>query len=129
MSTITGRIDSTMEKKIVSISSKRQITIPQKFFTMLGFTDEAECIVRGNELVIRPARQYTGGEFAEQILADLIAKGLSGEELLTQFKAKQAQIRPAVEAMIAEAEEAAHDNGAYATYDDIFGDDAEEQDG
>ena len=56
--------NSILEKKIVSISSKRQITIPQKFFTMLGFTNEAECMVRGNELVIRPARQYAGGEFA-----------------------------------------------------------------
>lgn len=42
-----------MEMKKVSISAKRQITIPQKFFTMLGFDTEAECMVRGNELVIR----------------------------------------------------------------------------
>ena len=119
---------SVMEKKIVSISSKRQITIPQKFFAMLGFSDEAECIVRGNELVIRPARQNAGGEFAEQILAELIAQGLSGEELLKQFKAKQAKVRPAVEAMIAEAEEAAHGSGEYSTYDDIFGDEEEKDD-
>ena len=116
---------STMDKKIVSISSKRQITKPQKFFAMLGFSDEAECIVRGNELVIRPARQNAGGEFAEQILADLIAQGLEGAELLKQFKAKQAKVRPAVEAMIAEAEEAAHGSGDYSTYDDIFGDEEE----
>ena len=31
-----------MEMKKVSISTKRQITIPQKFFTMLGFDAEAE---------------------------------------------------------------------------------------
>ena len=66
-----GRVP--MEMKKLSISAKRQITIPQKFFTMLGFDTEAECTVRGNELVIRPARANTGGEFAEQILADLIA--------------------------------------------------------
>jgi len=119
---------ATVDKKIVSISSKRQITIPQKFFAMLGFTDEAECIVRGNELIVRPARQNAGGEFAEQILADLIAQGLSGNELLTQFKAKQAKVRPAVEAMIAEAEEAAHGNGEYSTYEDIFGDEEDEND-
>ena len=118
---------SAVEKKIVSISSKRQITIPQKFFTMLGFSDEAECILKGNELVIRPARQYACGEFAEQILAELIKQGVSGEELLRQFKIKQAQVRPAVEAMIAEAEEAARGSGEYSTYDDIFGD-AEEDD-
>ena len=117
-----------MEKKIVSISSKRQITIPQKFFAMLGFTDEAECILRGNELIVRPARQYSGGEFAEQILADLIAQGLEGAELLKQFKAKQSQIRPAVELMIAEAEDVARGDGEYSTYDDIFGDEEDEND-
>ena len=111
--------NSILEKKIVSISSKRQITIPQKFFAMLGFTDEAECIVRGNELVIRPARQYAGGEFAEQILADLIAQGLSGEELLTQFKKKQTQVRPAVEAMIAEAIIQCLVCGAYIDLSDV----------
>ena len=116
------------EKKIVSISSKRQITIPQKYFTMLGFDDEAECLVRGNELIIRPAKKYSGGEFAEQILAELIAQGYSGDELLSQFKKRQAQVRPAVEAMIAEAEEAARCRGEYSTYDDIFGDEEEKDD-
>ena len=111
---------SVMEKKIVSISSKRQITIPQKFFTLLGFADEAECVVRGNERVIRPARTASGGEFAEYILADLVAQGLSGDELLKQFKLRQAQVRPAVEAMIAEADEVALGNGEYSTYNDIF---------
>lgn len=109
------------DKKRLSISSKRQITIPQKFFTMLGFSDTAECVVRGNELVIRPVKQESGGEFAEQILEELIAEGFSGEELLTEFKIRQAKIRPAVEAMIAEAEEVAAGNGEYATYDDVFG--------
>ncbi len=110
---------STMEKKIVSISSKRQITIPQKFFTMLGFDSEAECLVRGNELIIRPAKTNAGGEFAEYILADLIAQGLSGEELLNAFKAAQSKVRPAVEAMIAEAHAAALGNGEYYTYEEL----------
>ena len=109
------------DRKRLSISSKRQITIPQKFYTMLGFTDTAECIVRGNELVIRPVRSESGGEFAEQILAELIAEGLTGEELLTEFKARQAKIRPAVEAMIADAEAAAAGTGEYESYEDVFG--------
>lgn len=48
-----------------------------------------------------------GGEFAEQILAELIAEGLSGEALLSKFKAKQAQIRPVVGAMLSDAEDVA----------------------
>ena len=122
----SGTNGSSSEKKIVSISSKRQITIPQKYFTMLGFDDEAECLVRGNELIIRPAKKYSGGEFAEQILAELIAQGYSGDELLSQFKKRQAQVRPAVEAMIEQAKEAAHGNGEYSTYDDIFSDSGED---
>ncbi len=113
--------NAQMEKKIVSISSKRQITIPQKFFAHLGFDTEAECVVRGNELIIRPARTNSGGEFAEYILEDLIAQGLSGKELLKEFKNKQAKVRPAVEAMMAEADEVAMGSGEFYTYDDVFG--------
>lgn len=118
--TVATKGNAIMEKKIVSISSKRQITIPQKFFALLGFDTEAECVVRGNELVIRPAKTNAGGEFAEYILADLIAQGLSGNELLNEFRNKQAKVRPAVEAIIADADEVAMGNGEYSTYDDIF---------
>ena len=110
-----------MNRKILSISSKRQITIPQKFYQMLGFGDEAECVMHGNELIIRPVKTVAGGEFAEQILAELITEGLSGEELLSKFKEKQAQVRPAVEAMLSDAEEVAEGNSEFATYDNVFG--------
>lgn len=116
----TIKSDASMEMKRVSISAKRQITIPQKFFTMLGFSTEAECMVRGNELVIRPAKTNSGGEFAEQILEDLIAQGYSGDELLSRFKEMQKQVRPAVEAMLADAKQAADSISEYASYEDVF---------
>ena len=78
-----------MERKMIRISGKRQITIPQKYFDLLGFDTEAECILRGNELVIRPVSERSGGEFAEAILADLISQGYQGEELLAKFKETQ----------------------------------------
>lgn len=109
-----------MEIKKLSISAKRQITIPQKFFTLLGFDTEAECTVRGNELVIRPARTNTGGEFAEQILADLIAQGYSGNDLLERFKKAQRQIRPAVKAMLTDAKRAAVSESDPITYESVF---------
>lgn len=115
-----------MEMKKVSISAKRQITIPQKFFTMLGFDTEAECMVRGNELVIRPTKTNSGGEFAEQILADLIAQGYSGDDLLARFKIAQKEVRPAVEEMLAEAEQVAGSKSEFATYEDVFGAEEEE---
>lgn len=121
MSTAILKGDFPMETKKISISAKRQITIPQKFFSMLGFDTEAECTIRGNELVIRPAKTTSGGEFAEQILADLISRGYSGDELLDRFKGAQKEVRPAVEAMLSEAKQAAASNSEYFTYDDVFG--------
>ena len=121
MNTAVTKGAGSMDIKKVSISAKRQITIPQKFFTLLGFDDEAECVVRGNELVIRPVRNNSGGEFAEQILADLIAEGLNGDELLKKFKETQKKVRPAIEEMLQDASKAAMSEGGFETYSDVFG--------
>jgi len=94
-----------LASKRVRISPKRQITIPQKFFAALGFADEAECFMRNNEIVIRPLK--SSGEFAETILAELVAEGATGQELLKKFRERTKQIRPAVEKLIAEADELA----------------------
>ncbi len=125
MSTTMIKGSVLMEMKKVSISAKRQITIPQKFFSMLEFDKEAECMVRGNELIIRPVKTNTGGEFAEQILADLIGQGYSGNELLEHFKQAQRQVRPAIEEMIREAERAAVSESEYESYEDVFGEEKE----
>ena len=121
MNTAVTKGAGSMDIKKVSISTKRQITIPQKFFTLLGFDDEAECVVRGNELVIRPVRNNSGGEFAEQILADLIAEGLNGDELLKKFKETQKKVRPAIEEMLEDASKAAMSDSGFETYSDVFG--------
>ena len=118
MATATLKGGSFMNRKTIRISEKRQLTIPQKFFEALGFTTEAECILRGNELVLRPVKEQGGGEFAEQILADLIAQGLTGDQLLAEFKKTQKKVRPAVEAMLTQAEQAAHGESESYSYDD-----------
>ena len=110
-----------MNRKTIRISEKRQLTIPQKFFEALGFSTEAECILRGNEIVLRPVREQGGGEFAEQILADLIDQGFSGDQLLTEFKKMQRKVRPAVEAMLTQAEQAARGESESSSYEDVFG--------
>ncbi|MDD2190735.1 MAG: AbrB/MazE/SpoVT family DNA-binding domain-containing protein [Eubacteriales bacterium] len=107
-------------RKVIRISSKRQLTIPQKFFDKLGFDSEAECILRDNELVIRPLKE-SGGEFAAEILADLVEQGYSGQELVKQFKIMQKKIRPAVEKMLEEAERVAEGKSEYYTMEDVFG--------
>ncbi|MCQ2548626.1 MAG: YwpF-like family protein [Lachnospiraceae bacterium] len=109
------------EQKRVTITSKRQFTIPQRFFSELGFEREAICTMGEGMLIIQPATHVSGGEFAEQILADLLAEGYAGDELLAEFKLRQSKVRPAVEELLEQAKEVANGRGEYSTYDDIFG--------
>lgn len=116
--------ENPMLKKRISVSQKRQITIPIEFYNSVGIDKEVECYVENNAIVIRPVRE-SGGEFDEQILADLIAQGLSGQELLDKFKETRRQIRPAVERLLDEARLAAQSKTPNNNYEDIFGSEAD----
>lgn len=91
-----------------------------KYYQALNFGDEAECIFNKNELIIRPISRGVGSEFAEQILEELLLEGFSGDELLKEFRARQAQIRPAVENMMSDAKKAANGETEFSTYADVF---------
>lgn len=121
MQTKTLRGEQKMERKIISISTKRQLTIPQKYFESLGFNNEAECILQNGGIFIRPIHDLNGGEFAEQILADLITQGYEGAELLKQFKEQSKRIRPAVERLIQETDEYVRNGGGRISLDELFG--------
>ena len=108
------------KRKILSVSPKRQITIPQKFYQSLSIGDEVECIMHDGLLIIRPIKTVSEEAFSEQILADLIKEGWSGESLLAEFKKRQAQIRSAIESMLSEAANAAQGKSEFASYDDVF---------
>lgn len=108
-------------KKRIAVSTKRQITIPMEFYQQLGIGSEVECYVRNGSLIIRPSMQEGNGEFAEEILAELIAKGYSGEELMAQFRKINRSVRPAVEKMIADADDIACGKAEYASMEDVFG--------
>ena len=125
MATAIVKGGNPMNRKTIRIWEKRQLTIPQKFYEALGFSTEAECILRGNEIILRPVKEQSGGEFAEEILADLIEQGLSGDQLLDEFKKAQKKVRPAVEAMLTQAEQAARGEGESYSYDDVFGPEGE----
>lgn len=112
--------EHAMRRKRIAVSQKRQITIPVDFYNEIGIENEVECYVRDNAIIIRPVHDDSG-TFAEEILSDLIAQGLSGDELLSKFKETRRQIRPAIEKMLAEAELAADGKVPFSTYEDIFG--------
>ena len=101
-------MSTSQEKKTLPVSSKRQITIPLKFYKALNLESEVECVFTGNEIIIRPS-QRESGYFAQEILNELIDKGYQGEELKNEFARLSKSVRPAVKKMIEEADRFARD--------------------
>ncbi len=121
MSTITvGR--SKMNRKIISVSNKRQITIPLKFFKLLGLDheNEVECTLEDDAIVIRPLNNKNN-DFSIEILKDLISQGYSGDSLVKQFEEKSKDIKKAITTMIDEADKIAAGEKSASSFNDIFG--------
>ena len=69
---------------------------------------------------IRNRRTIESSEFDDLILKELIDEGYSGYELLDEFRVRQAKVRPAVEAMLEEAENVARGKSEFFTKDEVF---------
>lgn len=107
--------------KRIRVSGKRQITIPRKFHEELDINDEVECHIQNGALIITPVQSVYSGEFAEEILKELVKQGLSGEALIGKFKELNRKVRPAVEVLIAEADAAAAQTDEMDQFSEIFG--------
>ncbi len=111
-----------VDRKIISVSRKRQITIPLIFYKQLHLENEVECTVQDGALVIRPIDQRNN-EFSVEILKDLVAQGYSGDELVHRFEAESKNIRKAIGALLEEAEQIVSGEKAAANFEDVFGTD------
>ena len=123
-STVYKAVDR-VEWRRAKVSGKRQVTIPQKLFEAAGITNEVEFGLRGNHIIIRPVRDKAASDqFADLILADLIKKGYSGEELLQAFREQQVDILLAAKGLVAEARETARNTKGTGDklMNEIFGD-------
>jgi hypothetical protein len=107
-------------RKRIAVSQKRQITIPIDFYNAIGAGNEVACFVRDNALVIRPVREENGA-FDEEILADLLAQGFEGADLLAKCKETRKKVPPAVERLLDEATLAAEGTMPGMRYADVFG--------
>lgn len=102
--------------KRISVSSKRQISIPKKFYEQLGIGDEVRVELHGNHLVLKPVHENFE-DFSEEILEDLIAQGYSGNQLMIEFKNRKGQLGTAIASIISET----MNTGKRTTVDDLFG--------
>ena len=106
-----------LEKKILVVSEKRRITIPKNFYKTLNFGDKVECFARGNELVLRPV------SVGKEDFSDLIKADIAAGNVAEDFDCIKANIANSLNAMIGDAKKAAHNQGEYSTFEEIFGGD------
>lgn len=111
-----------MNRKTISVSKKRQITIPLQFYKHLDLYNEVECSLEDGAIVIRPPHKGTT-EFSVEILKDLVDQGYSGDELIEQFEIQSKNIKTAVTNMLEEADAIVAGEKPAANLDDIFGSD------
>jgi bifunctional DNA-binding transcriptional regulator/antitoxin component of YhaV-PrlF toxin-antitoxin module len=115
-----GTESMVMERKIINVTGKRQVTIPLKFYEKLRFGKEVECFLADDAVVIRPL-SARDDSFTMEILKDLVSQGYSGDELLTKFAEQRSNIKKAIGVLIDEADEIAGGERKGATTKDIFG--------
>lgn len=108
-----------MDRKIISVSKKRQITIPLKYYKHLGLDNEVECILEEGAIVIRPLNRDSG-EFSVEILKDLISQGYSGDDLVKMFEVQSKKIKKAVAYMLEDADAIAADEKESESFEEIF---------
>ncbi len=83
--------------KMVKITSKRQFTIPKKYYDALQIGEQARCYTDGGKLIIEPARPDSFWDFFSDILKELVAENYSGEELLREFEIRKKNTAVALE--------------------------------
>ena len=109
----------SVKPKRISVSEKRQITIPMEYYKALGIENEVECIMKNNCIVIRAVKQ-DDNEISERILQDIIKEGYKQEDILKEFRKRKAKVRPAIEQMIIEADKVAEEEENYTVLEDLF---------
>ncbi len=77
------------DHKMVKITSKRQFTIPKKYYDALQIGEQARCYTDGGKLVIEPTHPDSFWDFSSDILKELVAENYSGEELLREFEKRK----------------------------------------
>ena len=101
-----GMGNSRVERKVINVTGKRQLTIPLKFYEALSFGKEVECVLTDDAIMLRPFT-YSSDDFSTEILKDLVSQGYSGDELIAKFAEQRIEIKKAIGLMIADADEIA----------------------
>lgn len=120
------RVEESRKKpKRIKVSTQRQITIPKEFYDAVHLHDEAIIELRGNEIIIRTAPKETT-DFSTDILKDLMARGLEGDELLAEFERTKNRVAQALHSLNQEVAQQPLIEGRLTEFIDSLPDDEEQ---
>ena len=87
-------VDALTDPQMIKISSKRQITIPARWYKEGGFKEYALCTWTDDGLLLQPldaSSKDSAVDATIDILRALIAQGYEGDELLDRYQRAIAQ--------------------------------------
>lgn len=84
-------VSALNQSQTVKISSKRQITIPSKFYEAGGFDEYAPCTWTENGLLLQSLK-VNDEDNSVTILRQLVAEGYEGDELVDKYEEIQNKI-------------------------------------
>ena len=109
-----------MKTKKISVSEKRQITIPKEFFDALNIGKEIECSIANNCIIIKPVVDTSLDEFSEYILKDIINDGISNENILNEFKNRKEKLKKAAKTYNDDIDEKIKNQDELLCAEDVF---------
>ena len=109
-----------MKVKRISVSEKRQITIPKEYFDALNIGSQIECSMSDNCIIIKPVDESGLDEFSEYILEDIIKEGYKNKEILKEFINRRKKLREAAKKFNKDIDNEINDTKKLATFDDVF---------
>ena len=114
------RTKKNMKSKRISVSEKRQITIPKEYYDALSIGNEIECTMGENCIIIKPISENSLDEFAEYILQDIIKEGYKGEQILKEFKQRRNKMKEATKKFMQDIDEEAKNVDELFTFEEVF---------
>ena len=104
------------EPQTIKISSKRQITIPAKYYEAAGFGEYALCTWTDQGILLQPL-DVDDEDVTVDILRSLVTQGFEGEELIERYQETKRKI-VSVRRKLEEAERDVSD-GRVDTYENM----------
>ena len=110
----------SMKTKKISVSEKRQITIPKEFFDALNIGKEIECSIANNCIIIKPVVDTSLDEFSEYILKDILNDGIANENILNEFKKRKEKLKKAAKKYNADIDKEIENQDNLICAEDVF---------